>query len=44
MAEIIVFIVFMFFVMALALGWLYHVMKQVVGIANGQSQPLLGST
>ena len=38
------FIVFMFFVMALAIGWLYHVMKQVVGIANGQSQPLLGAT
>jgi len=44
MAEIVVFIVFMFFVMALALGWLYHIMKQVVGIANGQHQPLLGST
>jgi hypothetical protein len=44
MAEIVVFIVFMFFVMALALGWFYHVLKQVVGIANGQSQPLLGST
>jgi hypothetical protein len=44
MAEIVVFIVFMFFVMALALGWLYHVMKQVVGIANGQSQPLLSTT
>jgi hypothetical protein len=44
MAEIVVFIVFMFFVMALALGWLYHVMKQVVGIANGQSQPLLGAS
>ena len=44
MAEIVVFIVFMFFVMAMALGWLYYVMKQVVGIANGQSQPLLGST
>ena len=44
MAEIVVFIVFMFFVMALAIGWLYHVMKQVVGIANGQSQPLLGAT
>lgn len=44
MAEIVVFIVFMTFVMVLALGWFYHVLKQVVGIANGQSQPLLGST
>lgn len=44
MAEIIVFIVFMTFVMVLAFGWVYHVLKQVVGIANGQSQPLLGST
>ncbi len=44
MAEIVVFIVFMFVVMALALGWLYHVMTKVVGIANGQSQPLLDST
>jgi hypothetical protein len=44
MADIVVFIVFMTFVMVLALGWFYHVMKQVVGIANGQSQPLLGST
>jgi len=44
MAEIVVFIVFMFVVMGLAFGWLYHVMKQVTGIANGQSQPLLGST
>ena len=44
MAEIIVFIVFMTFVMVLTFGWLYHVLKQVVGIANGQNQPLLGST
>jgi hypothetical protein len=44
MAEIVVFIVFMTFVMVLALGWFYHVLKQVVGIANGQSQPLLGAT
>ena len=44
MAEIVVFIVFMTFVMVLALGWFYHVLKQVVGIVNGQSQPLLGST
>jgi len=44
MAEIVVFIVFMFVVMAMAMGWLYHVTKQVVGIANGQTQPLLGST
>ena len=44
MAEIVVFIVFMTFVMVLALGWFYHVLKQVVGIANGQTQPLLGAT
>jgi len=43
MAEIVVFIVFMTFVMVMAIGWLYHVMKQVTGIANGQSQPLLSS-
>jgi hypothetical protein len=44
MADIVVFIVFMTFVMVLALGWFYHVLKQVVGIANGQSQPLLSTT
>ena len=45
MSEIIVFIVFMSFVMAYALGWVYHVITQSTNIANRNTaiQPLLVS-
>lgn len=46
MAEIVVFIVFMFVVMAYACGWAYHVITQSTNIANSNSassQPLLST-